>query len=165
MSATSGPVRRVVTGHDGDNVAKVMIDADAASFVSPRTGSTIVHLWNGGVPADIAIGEAFEDMGARKHVIPPPPGGTRFVVIDFPAGNVGLVHRTESLDYAIVMGGEIDMDMDDETVHLRAGDVLVQRGTNHAWCNRSSEPARVAFVLIDAVPLGIGAHTEAPAAR
>jgi quercetin dioxygenase-like cupin family protein len=153
-------VRRVVTGHDADGVANVMIDGQAAHLVSPRTGSTIIHLWNSDVPADIAIGQSFEDMGARKHVIPPPPNGTRFVIIDFPPGNDALMHRTESLDYAIVMAGEIDMDLDDSRVHLKAGDVIVQRGTNHAWFNRGTVMARVAFVLVDAAPLGIGDHTE-----
>ena len=54
------------------------------------------------------------------------------------------------------MEGEIDMDMDDSTVKLKAGDIMVQRGTNHAWANRSNKMARVAFVLVDAKPLGIG---------
>jgi quercetin dioxygenase-like cupin family protein len=159
MSETKS-VRRVVTGHDAHGVAKVTIDSDAAYFVSPRTGSTIIHLWNGDVPADISIGESFEDMGARKHVIPPPPNGTRFAIIDFPPGNDALMHRTESLDYVIVMEGEIDMDLDDSSVHLKAGDVMVQRGTNHAWYNRGTVMARVAFILVDAAPLGIGDHTE-----
>ena len=59
-------------------------------------------------------------------------------------------HRTRSIDYAIVMSGEIDMLLDDSEIHLKAGDVLVQQGTNHAWVNRGSEPCRIAFVLIDA---------------
>jgi uncharacterized cupin superfamily protein len=66
------------------------------------------------------------------------------------------MHRTETIDYAIVLAGEIDMDMDDSTVKLKAGDVVIQRGTSHAWVNRSSQSARIAFVLIDAKPLGIG---------
>jgi uncharacterized cupin superfamily protein len=66
------------------------------------------------------------------------------------------MHRTETIDYVVVMEGEIEMEMDDSTIVLRAGDVLVQRGTHHAWINRSGAPARVAFVLVDAVPLGIG---------
>jgi len=66
------------------------------------------------------------------------------------------MHRTETIDYVIVMQGELDMDMDDSTVKLKAGDVMVQRGTNHAWVNRGKEVARAAFVLIDATPLGIG---------
>jgi len=66
------------------------------------------------------------------------------------------MHRTETIDYVIVLAGELEMQMDDSTVNLRAGDVLVQRGTNHAWINRGTEPARVAFILVDAEPLGIG---------
>jgi quercetin dioxygenase-like cupin family protein len=66
------------------------------------------------------------------------------------------MHRTETIDYVIVIDGEIEMDMDDSTVKLKAGDIMIQRGTNHAWANRSDKPARVAFVLVDAVPLGIG---------
>jgi naringenin degradation protein FdeH len=62
-------------------------------------------------------------------------------------------HKTSSVDYAIVLAGEIYALMDEGEVLLRAGDVLVQRGTNHAWSNRSSEPARLAFVLIDATPV------------
>jgi quercetin dioxygenase-like cupin family protein len=107
-------------------------------------------------PADIAIGETVEDLGARMLGTAPPPNGTRFAVIDFPPRNSGRMHRTETIDYVIVISGEIDMDMDGSTVSLKAGDVMVQRGTNHAWVNRGTERARLAFVLIDAVPLGIG---------
>jgi uncharacterized cupin superfamily protein len=77
-------------------------------------------------------------------------------VIDFPPGNAAHMHRTETVDYVIVIEGEIDMDMDDSTVKLKQGDIMVQRGTNHAWANRSKARARVAFVLVDAKPLGIG---------
>ena len=66
------------------------------------------------------------------------------------------MHRTETLDYVIVISGEIDMDTDEGSVTLRNGDVMVQRGTNHAWVNRSASLARVAFVLLDAQPIGIG---------
>jgi mannose-6-phosphate isomerase-like protein (cupin superfamily) len=65
-------------------------------------------------------------------------------------------HRTESIDYAVVMSGEIDMEMDDTTVHLRAGDVLVQRGTIHNWVNRGTEPCVIAFVLAAAKPVQRG---------
>ena len=60
------------------------------------------------------------------------------------------MHRTRSIDYAIVISGEIDMLLDDSEVHLKAGDVMVQQGTNHAWENRGTEVCRIAFVLIDA---------------
>jgi len=64
-------------------------------------------------------------------------------------GRHPLMHRTETIDYAIVLSGEITMVMDDRDVDLKAGDVLVQCGTNHAWSNRSNAPCIVAFVLID----------------
>src|SRR5260221_3101802 len=95
-------------------------------------------------------------MASRTTGRAGPPAGTRFAVIDFPPSNHPNMHRTETIDYVIVLEGEIEMDMDDSTVKMKAGDVMVQRGTNHAWANRSNRRARVAFVLIDAAPLGIG---------
>jgi quercetin dioxygenase-like cupin family protein len=150
-------IRRVVTGHDADNVAKVIIDAAATNARHTPSGITSTLIWcTDATPADISVGEGVEDMGARKLGTPPPPNGTRFAVLEFPPGNKPAMHRTETVDYVIVLSGEIDMDMDDSTVTLRQGDVMVQRGTNHSWVNRSNAPARVAFVLVDAVPLGIG---------
>jgi mannose-6-phosphate isomerase-like protein (cupin superfamily) len=150
-------IRRVVTGHDARNVAKVLIDGEPTNIKHGQSGARVAHLWNtDAAPADIATGEQIEDMGTRKHVTPPPAKGTRFVVIEYPPGNPGAMHRTETIDYVIVMEGEVDMVMDDSTVHLKAGDVMVQRGTNHGWFNRGSVPARIAFVLVDAEPLGIG---------
>ena len=60
------------------------------------------------------------------------------------------MHRTRSVDYAIIMEGEIDMLLDEGEIHLKAGDVVVQQATHHAWVNRGTKPCRVAFVLIDA---------------
>lgn len=151
------PIRRVVTGHTGSNVARVMLDAPATNAKYPGKGVVSTLIWcTDEMPADISVGEKFEDMGARILGSPPPPNGTRFAVIDFPPGNAAVVHRTETIDYVLVLAGEIDMDMDDSSVRLKAGDVMVQRGTNHAWVNRGTERARVAFVLVDAKPLGIG---------
>jgi quercetin dioxygenase-like cupin family protein len=149
------PVRRVVTGHDGNNVAKVLIDQPATNHKGAESRSTLMWITDGN-PADIALGEAIEDMGARIVGTAPPAGGTRFCVIDFPPGNHPHMHRTETIDYVIVIEGEIEMDMDDSTVKLKAGDILIQRGTNHAWANRGDKRARVAFVLVDGAPLGIG---------
>jgi quercetin dioxygenase-like cupin family protein len=151
------PIRRVVTGHDAGNVAKVIIDAPATNAKYPSPGLVSTLIWTTDrAPADIGVGEAVEDMGARTLGTAPPPRGSRFAVIDFPPGNKAHMHRTETIDYVIVIEGEIDMDMDDSTVKLKAGDVMVQRGTNHAWANRGAKRARLAFVLIDAEPLGIG---------
>lgn len=60
-----------------------------------------------------------------------------------------FMHRTETIDYAVVLEGEVVMLLDDEDVHLKAGDVVIQRGTNHAWSNRSDKPVRMLYVLID----------------
>jgi mannose-6-phosphate isomerase-like protein (cupin superfamily) len=151
------PIRRVVTGHDGDNVAKVIIEGPAANTKTPREGVASTLMWCTDVmPADIAIGAGVEDMGARILGTAPPDNGTRFIIMEFAAGIVSEMHRTETIDYIAVLSGQIDMDMDDSTVTLRAGDVMVQRGTHHAWVNRSQEPARLAIVLLDAKPLGIG---------
>jgi quercetin dioxygenase-like cupin family protein len=148
------PIRRVVTGHDAQNAAKVLADGPATN---KRAGSASTLIWcTESMPVDITIGEDIEDMGSRILGTPPPANGTRFTINDIPPGNTPVVHRTETLDYAIVLSGEVDLELDGSTTSLKAGDVVIQRGTNHAWANRGSEVARVAFVLIDAVPLGIG---------
>jgi quercetin dioxygenase-like cupin family protein len=150
-------IRRIVTGHDRNQVAKILIDGPATNRRTRNTGSVSTLIWcTDRTPADIRAGENIEDMGARLLGTPPPRNGTRFTVNDIPPGRTGPMHRTETIDYVIVLAGEIDMETDDSTIRLKAGDVLVQRGTNHAWINRGSEPARVAFILIDATPLGIG---------
>ena len=157
MSEQYPPIRRFVTGHDAKNVAKVVMQGPATNAKYPSAGTVSTLIWSTDrTPADISSGEDVEDLGARIIGTAPPANGTRFAVIDFPPGNVPRMHRTETIDYVIVLEGEIEMDMDDSTVKLKAGDIMVQRGTNHAWANRSSKPARVAFVLVDAVPLGIG---------
>ena len=151
------PIRRVVTGHDSNNVAKVIMDGEASNHKGGASGAQSTLIWiTEGAPAEMPVGEQVEDLGARILGTPPPANGTRFAVITFPPGNPGRMHRTETIDYVIVIEGEIEMDMDNSTVKMKAGDVMVQRGTNHAWANRSNRRARVAFVLIDAVPLGIG---------
>jgi quercetin dioxygenase-like cupin family protein len=150
-------MRRVVTGHDEHGKAIVLIDGEAMNRRQSASGNSSTTMWcSDAMPADIALGTAIEDMGARVLGTPPPPNGTRFTVNEIVPGSAAVMHRTESLDYAIVIAGEIDMDLDEGSVHLRAGDVVIQRGTNHAWANRGTAPAVIAFVLIDAQPLGIG---------
>ncbi|HXP92359.1 MAG TPA: cupin domain-containing protein [Candidatus Binatia bacterium] len=150
-------VRRVVTGHDELGVARVFWDAEATNSRQNRPDARSTLIWSTDTtPADISVGQAVEDMGARQLGTQPPANGTRFTIIDYAPGARGSMHRTETIDYVIVLGGEIEMELDDSRVVLRAGDVLVQRGTNHAWINRNDAPARVAFVLVDAQPLGIG---------
>ena len=169
-------IRRVVTTHDVTGRAVVLLDGPASNIKHETAGPVATLLWvTDSTPPDIA-----SDVDAADRVIgvPPPPGGTIFRVVEFPpagendaqisreevlkemgiapdAGTEGKsrhrdMHRTNSIDYAVVMSGEIDMLLDDSDVHLKAGDVVVQRATNHAWVNNGDAPCKIAFILIDA---------------
>jgi quercetin dioxygenase-like cupin family protein len=154
-------MRRIVTGHDERGRAIVLLDGEATNRRTGAAGNSSTLMWcTDRTPAGIALGEDVEDMGARIVGTQPPPAGSRFTVNDILPGSTGKMHRTESIDYVIVLAGEVDMELDDSTVTMHAGDVMVQRGTNHRWINRGTVPARVAFVLIDAQPLGIGHPVE-----
>lgn len=159
------PIRRVVTGHDQSGVAKILWDGPASNVRTSPSGSRSTLLWSTvEMPCDIALGEEIEDEGARKIGTQPPPNGNRFTINDIPPGSPGNMHRTESLDYAVILAGEVDMEVDGgRRVSLNAGDVVIQRGTNHQWINRGTTWARILFVLLDAQPLGIG-HPVAPGA-
>src|SRR5215475_5918352 len=123
------PIRRFVTGHDASHVAKVVMQGPATNPKHPSARTVSTLIWSTDrTPADIAIGEQIEDLGARIMGTAPPPNGTRFAVIDFPPGNTPRMHRTETMDYVIVVEGEIGMEMDDSTVKMKGGDVMVQRG-------------------------------------
>jgi quercetin dioxygenase-like cupin family protein len=149
-------IRRVVTGHDQRGRAVVMLDETMSNVHRPRPGASWNVIWTtAAIPADNS-GEA--DAAARQ-IGTTLPGGTVFRVIEFQPGVAPRVHRTDSIDYAVVMSGEIDMQLDDTDVHLKAGDVLVQRGTVHNWVNRGDEPCIMAFVLVDAKPVAVGGET------
>ena len=146
-------IRRVVTGHDASGRAVVKIDEIAKNLVSSRPGATAGVAWTTeGFPVD-NTGE--EDAGLRKTVTTL-DNGTVFRILELAPGVSPRNHRTDSIDYAVVMSGEVDMELDDATVNLKAGDVLVQRGTIHNWVNRGTEPCVIAFVLIAAKPVSIG---------
>ena len=149
-------VRRVVTGHNERGRAVVSIDEMAKNIYSSRPGITASVIWTtDATPAD---NSGSEDAGARQVGLTL-AGGSVFRVIEFAPGNAARMHRTDSVDYAVVISGEIDMELDDNEVHLKAGDVLVQRGTIHNWVNRGDGPCVMAFVLIDAKPVTIGGKT------
>jgi quercetin dioxygenase-like cupin family protein len=147
-------IRRVVTGHDAEGKAIVKIDGVSPNRPSrnPQTATTVV--WSTeGFPVD---NSGDEDGGTREVGITH-PNGTVFRVVSFGPGNPAMVHRTNSIDYAVVISGECDMELDDGlSVHLKAGDVLVQRGTVHNWVNRGTEPCIIAFTLIYAKPVEVG---------
>ena len=107
-----------------------------------------------GFPAD---NDGGDDASRRQGLGTTLPNGTVFRVVQFGPGVSPRVHRTNSIDYAVVMAGEIDMELDDGVVvQLKAGDVLVQRGTVHNWVNSGTEPCIIAFSLIDAKPVTAG---------
>jgi quercetin dioxygenase-like cupin family protein len=146
-------IRRVVTGHDASGRAVVKIDEVAKNLVSSRPGATPCVAWTTeGFPVD-NTGE--EDAGLRKTGTTL-DNGTVFRILELAPGVTPRNHRTDSIDYAIVMSGEVDMELDDTKVHLKAGDVLVQRGTIHNWVNRGTEPCVIVFVLIAAKPVTVG---------
>lgn len=167
-------IRRIVTGNDAGGKSDVVFDSiDPHRLVIP--GANIVDrvLWLAGeTPSDVSVRQ---DPVRPDTPISPPDGGHVFRIVDFPPFREGpvkpdlvrslvggeaaksdtppphpMMHRTRTLDYALVLEGEIDMLLDRRTVHCRAGDVVVQQGTTHAWVNRSERICRVAFVMIDA---------------
>jgi quercetin dioxygenase-like cupin family protein len=147
-------VRRVVTGHDKDGRAIVQIDEASQNLRSARPGATACVIWSSeGFPID---NTGTDDEG-RRETGTTHENGTVFRILELQPGNTPRVHRTDSLDYAVIMKGEIDMELETgEITHLKAGDVVVQRGTVHNWINRGTEPCVIAFVLIAAKPVEIG---------
>jgi Cupin domain len=173
------PVRRIVTGHDGRGRSIVQEDGPPAraATLGGDGGTTFQELWNtrsSPAPIDRSGGEPAEPGISLL----PPAGGTRIRILDIPPddGTVAalpreavralfeaigaghtlpedpphpLMHRTETIDYGIVLEGELVLILDGSETVVRAGDVVIQRGTSHAWANRSGANARIAFVLID----------------
>src|SRR5512132_3011951 len=145
-------LRRVVTGHDANGRAVVKIDEVSKNLTSTRPAQMACVVWTTeSFPVD-NTGDA--DEGLRK-VGTTLKNGTVFRVVEFGPGVARRNHRTDSIDYAVVMSGEIDMELDDSVVHLKAGDVLVQRGTIHNWVNRGTQPCVMAFILIDSKPVEV----------
>lgn len=146
-------IRRVVTGHNESGQAVVSIDEMYNNVISRRPAHKSCVIWSTGEsPAD----NTTQVDGGYRDVQTVDPAGSVFRVVEYSPGVAPRNHRTESIDYAVVMSGAIDMVLDEETVHLKAGDVLVQRGTIHNWVNPYEEPCVIAFVLLGAKPLELG---------
>jgi mannose-6-phosphate isomerase-like protein (cupin superfamily) len=173
-AADASDIRRVVTGLDANNRAVVMFDSRMPLQSGPY-GLTSTNLW---VTNSYPLGFSFKDDTSAIPVgVSPLDNGTKFRVVEFPpldaateakmeagflmkaVGPVAparglpvthpLMHRTRSVDYAVVLSGEIDMMLDDSVVHLKPGDTIVQQATNHAWVNRGTQACRILFVLMD----------------
>jgi hypothetical protein len=172
--------RRVLTGHDAQGRSTFIADGEAQNVkeMASMPGLALTDLWEtGGAPASNA---GDKDAAARPVRLEPPKNGTLLRIVEFPpdaawrgsadgkaafksigAGHAQdasssdpMMHRTSTVDYIIVLKGEIYAIMDTGEKLLRAGDILVQRGTNHSWSVRGNEPCIVAAVLINAQPLG-----------
>lgn len=176
------PMRRVVTGHDGQGKAVILQDGPVPVVRTDpgRPGYAVHQIWQTGAGPNRIGNDA--DPTLQPMALTPPAGGTVIRMIEFPpaamelkeispeqaaqafamygqsevltgAGKAGqrhpFMHRTETVDYAIVLSGEIVMLLDDSEVTLKAGECLIQRGTNHAWTNRTDQPCRMMFVLVD----------------
>jgi mannose-6-phosphate isomerase-like protein (cupin superfamily) len=176
VAAKASDIRRVVTGLDADNKSVVMFDSRVPLQAGPF-GLQSTNLW---VTNSYPLGFSFKDDTLAIPVgVSPLDNGTKFRVVEFPpldpateakmepgglmkaVGPVApargrpvthpLMHRTRSVDYAVVLSGEIDMILDDSVVHLKPGDAVVQQATNHAWVNHGTETCRILFVLMDSV--------------
>jgi mannose-6-phosphate isomerase-like protein (cupin superfamily) len=168
-------VRRIVTGHRADGRSAVLMDGPAPNVKQRQAGNASTLLWlTEESPADLS---GAHDRAARDIGVPPPRRGSIFRIAEFPPQTGGevrdneallrdfgigadvkrghaprhpAIHRTRSIDYVIVLEGEIDLLLDEGEVRLHAGDVVVQRGTNHAWTNRGNAVCRLGMVFIDA---------------
>lgn len=172
------PIRRVVTGHDANGKAVVALDGSLPNIVEMQAlpGMVFHEVWaTTGTPAPVDNGDD-PTLGPQSHSAP--PNGTRIRFVDIPADSEEftnaaqmkqlfdevdnaegfttradsphpMMHRTESIDYGVVVEGELVLVLDDTEVHLKPGSVVIQRGTNHAWSNRSGKPCRMLFIQID----------------
>ena len=135
----------------------VKIDEIASNVISNRPGASSCVVWSTkGFPVD---NDGFTDptTGSFKTTV---DNGSVFRIVRYEPGVSPRNHRTDSIDYAVVISGAIEMELDDKVmVQLKAGDVLVQRGTIHNWVNRGSEACVIAFVLVSAKPVSAGGKT------
>ncbi len=145
-------LRRVVTAHNNDGTSIAQSDGQAPH--RERFGDlTYVEIWRtGSSPAPLTLGTATDPTLGPLTLSQ--AGGSVFRVVDFlprrEGGKPTPMHRTSTVDYCILMQGELVLVLEGSEITLKAGDVVVQRGTNHAWENRSDKPARMAFVMLDA---------------
>jgi hypothetical protein len=173
-------VRRVLTGHDADRRSTFIADGEAPNVkeMASMPGLALTDLWETGAAPASNAGD--QDAAARPVRLEPPRNGTILRIVEFPpdsawrggadgaaafksigAGHAQdrgssdpMMHKTSTVDYIIVLKGEIHAIMETGEKLLRAGDILVQRGTNHSWSVRGAEPCIVAAVLVSAKPLG-----------
>ena len=158
----TGHVRRIITGHNDTGEAIIAADEHVAGSGlaedAGRTDASFFGLWaTHEMPVDLSDEAMVRQREASTTTIVGSGSGSVLRIGILGPGTRSPMHRTESLDYGICLEGECDMELDGgETVTVRAGDVVIQRGTNHVWHNRSDAPCRFAWILLDARPVQIG---------
>lgn len=177
MSLT-GPVRRIITGHDASNKAIIVADGPTERIFDDlgEEGLVFQEIWNT-TETPALIDRDRREADESGLMLAPPRNGVRLRVLDIPPEaegadmevvfeNIGAAdakvdsdrhrsfHRTETIDFGIVLSGEIVLMMDEGETTVRRGEIVIQRGTNHGWVNRTDQPCRIAFILID------GAYTD-----
>ena len=142
------PVQRVVTGHDANGRAVFKSEDETPTRLIPSGDAAFLLIWTTPkAPAD----NNDETDGRDRDVGLTLEGGSVIRVVDMLPGKESPMHRTNSIDYGIVMDGEVELELDDGAKRMvRQGGIVVQRGTNHMWRNISDKPCRIAFVLLDA---------------
>ena len=163
-SERSLTLRRVVTGHNSEGKAVIMKDEPADNVLVMPSGHQGALIWSADRASSHINGglEGTDDPAYRKLPgIAPPDGGHVFRILQLAPGKPAFMHRTDTIDYAIVMKGECVMKLDDdEEVLMKAGDVMVQRGTWHGWQAQGNEPCQLAFILISAESPDLHLHHE-----
>lgn len=146
----TGSVRRVVTGHNGAGKAVIRSDAVFEPAVIPSGDAAFALVWaTASVPADNndETDGRDRDAGLTIHK------GSVIRIVDMLPGGASPMHRTNSIDYGVVLTGAVELELDSgEKTVLHAGDICVQRGTMHLWRAIGDEPCRIAFILTEALP-------------
>ena len=157
-------VRRVITGHDANGKAIVASDERMTGVSAPaRPYISRCEIWSTDkMPVDNSSDEAEAAQRAgfvKRYNYVGTGQGTVIRITEFAPGAPKFMHRTETVDYALLLSGECDLELGSgELAHLKPGDIVVQRGTMHAWVNNGTAPCVFAFILIDAEPANVAGH-------
>jgi mannose-6-phosphate isomerase-like protein (cupin superfamily) len=152
----SEPIRRVVTGHDKSGKSVVLSDGPPPQhhpLQGPAVGADFFEMWNVPTAVPQLTSAEAREPNEREFTIMPAAGHLLRIIDIYPPQDGGkrtVMHRTKTLDYVVVIEGEVVLVLDDSEVTLKKSDVVIQRGTDHAWENRSDKLARMAFFHIDA---------------